>query len=159
MKHACILLLVVVAIIAAGVSISYVILLEQSYSPVGCGHVLEKGNRAYYAGGSSTTCEMNLKRESTLTGGFISNASMLFYLLNENQYSQVQYSDSLPVSYIYTSGNTTSLNLNMTLPPGTYYLRFCFTYKYLVSSPINGTGWAGETELDITQTFLATPFR
>lgn len=159
MKRAYIAAIVVLALVVAGISISYFVPLEQSYAPVGCGQVLERGNRAYYAGGSSATCEMNLKRESRLTGGFTSNASMIFYLLDASQYSQVQYSDQLPDSYIYTSGNTTSLSLNMTLALGTYYLLFSFTYRYLVSSSTNGTGWAGYTELDITQTFVATPLR
>jgi hypothetical protein len=122
-----------------------------------CGHPLEKGTYTYYGAGGGAICPVSLKKESMVTGGFVTNASMLFYVMNEYQYSLTNPLDPIPKEYVSASINTTSDNLNITLPSGSYSIMFWYTYRITMLSPINGTGWGGATEINITQTFMATP--
>ena len=111
------------------------------------------GHYNLWAGGSSADCPFNISRNGILTGAFHSNASLQFVIQTYDEYQQ-RTIGSIPTMYFYTSKNTTTTNLNVSLPAGSYYIEFYFIYSYTCYSLVNSTANCGYTALNITQTFL-----
>jgi hypothetical protein len=144
-----------ILLILFGIAFAYFYQRPQSSVAIGCGYEFDKGTYTDFVGSVSATCEMNLDKSSVLTGGFSTNATTVFYIMNSTEYTQLGSSKAPPVNYLYTTGEVASENVILSLNPGTYYLAFYFGYPATGSS--NSTGAVGTTRMNITETFVATP--
>jgi len=148
------LILAVVAVLSA-----YQIVTSSYSSSVGC--FFRKGLTAPYAAGSSVSSEIILPKTSVLTGSFVTNNSVSFYILTSEEYSGQFPSFSDLTSYSYTTGYVPSAMVNVTLPASTYYLLFMFkSSSETIRTPLNVTGFGSKplsTTLTITQSFIAKP--
>jgi hypothetical protein len=117
-----------------------------------CQNFLDTGQHGEYAGGSSAGCPFSASHAGVLTGAFATNASIDFLILTSQEYSSA-IAGSIPSQYFYSLTNVSQGDLNVSLPAGSYFLGFYFTYKYLAPSPFNGSGYEGYTVLNITQSF------
>jgi hypothetical protein len=148
-----VVILILIAVLLG--SLSYYFLTSQqivnTVSP--CANFFTSGHYAEYAGGSSTNCQFQIPRNGNLTGAFVANASLDFFIQTENQFGQNTLG-TIPTDYYYGLVNVSSARLNVPLLTGSYYIEFYFTYRYPVVSPINATGYGGSTRLNTTETFV-----
>ncbi|MGD0994760.1 MAG: hypothetical protein ABR909_04455 [Candidatus Bathyarchaeia archaeon] len=154
------LILAVIAVLSA-----YQII-TPSYSNTVSSKFFTKGRDAPYAAGSSVSCEITMPKTAVLTGSFITNNSVSFYILTSEEYSEQSPSFSGSISYYYTTGDVSSAMVNVTLPAATYYLLFAFkSSSETIPTAENVTGIGSNTGigsepvctmLSITQSFVAT---
>ncbi|MGI0068806.1 MAG: hypothetical protein ACREAN_00965 [Nitrosopumilaceae archaeon] len=152
-----VLILVVIMVAVLVGSLAYSFIRTQSVnSIIPCPDSFNEGHYSLYAGGSSTNCLFTIPRGGNLTGSFRANASLDFFVQTRNEFEQ-NSPGSIPTSFMYGLKNVGSSTLNVPLTTGSYYIDFFFTYRYQIVSPINGTGYAGSTSLNITNTFVVKP--
>jgi hypothetical protein len=144
--------------VAVAAAPAYPLFLSAGPRPWTGGPLLTEGSVAYYAYGSAVAVPMNLSSASRLTGGFATNASLVFYVFTSDEYSSQRPAFEAPILSYYSTGDVRGASINLTLPQGDYWISFRFvndTGRWVATT--NGTGSVSTTEFLIIKSFQATP--
>jgi hypothetical protein len=145
-----IIIVILVAILIGSISLYYFSMHSSTNLVKPCANSFNVGHYNLWADGSSSSCQFETTRNGSLTGAFHANASLDFFIQTDSEYQQTRIG-SMPTTYLYELANTSTTNLNVSMPAGSYYIEFYFIFGYTC---YNGSTHCGYTALNISQTFL-----
>jgi hypothetical protein len=91
----------------------------------GSGIVVAQGTTVQVDPDNGAIIPFSASQQSKVSGSVSANAEIEVYLLNSAQFiTAADSAPGLPNSYVFASGNVTSLALNLTVAKGSYYLVF-----------------------------------